>query len=202
MWLLANGSYSLGGPFEKKNFFFLSLCLLGCERFSLNKGRLCCPSSCENVPRLLQHLKLHFYIDSPPACREKSKLLIQNPEGTRTGPVFAKCHGGVRMTSHYLLENSSTPRVMGYLSLLANLLKEWIAKGLLCYHRAHPAKVQPWSMKCFDGGCGGRRKLTVFWNGIFGTSRHASLPSWNVHGLLIKFQGAEPLRLAFQGNEA
>lgn len=38
------------------------------------------------------------------------------------------------------------------------------------------------------------------WNSIFGKIRHASLPPWNVCHLVIKF--LEPLKHAFQGNEA
>ena len=40
------------------------------------------------------------------------------------------------------------------------------------------------------------------WKSIFEMSQHASLHSWNVYYLVIQFPGAEPLRPAFQGNEA
>lgn len=185
-------------PVWKKKFF-LSLCLLGCERFSLNKGRLCCLSSCENVPRLLQHLKPHFYMDSPPACRKKSKWLIQNPEGIRTGPVFAKCHGiqvamngGVRMTSHCLMENSSTPRVMGYLSLLANLLKEWIVQELLYYHHAPPPKYSPNLWNVLMGGARGRESSLCFG---MASLEHLDMPAYppgTCPASLSNFQGQNP----------
>lgn len=104
------------------------------------------------------------------------------------------------MASLYPLEDASTSRVTGYVSLLASPLEELIPQVFLCYHSSYAPRpqIKLWSMKWFLGG----GKFIVFWNNIFETSWHASLPCWNMQCLIIKFPEVESLRLAFQGNEA
>lgn len=93
MWLLEMTLNILGGPFkkrkEKKSFH-----LIYCKRSHLNKGELCCSSSCKNIPSFLRCLKFQFLYRFP-TCLQKRRigLLIQNPGRKNvTSTVFAKCN--------------------------------------------------------------------------------------------------------------
>ena len=83
----------LGGPFKKrKEKGKKSFHLIYCKRFHLNKGQLCCSSSCKNIPSSLGCLKRQFLYRFP-TCLQKRRtgLLSQNFERKKvTSTVFGK----------------------------------------------------------------------------------------------------------------